>query len=247
MATRKPADGNNTPSDAATSTTPAASTTPTGDTDLVIPSLSAAGPSIVPGALTGAASSGPVVQDGEDESVVSQQQPTIPVATSSQALHQPRIALNSRDVFEPTAPTKTLMLSDIDKRLDELRRTDLELEVVGSIKFAEFADHLKFNEEWLIITVHESTEIGVEDPLPLSINGSTVLIPRGKPTLVRRKYVELLMRMKPQNVTTRIDRSDPDNIKNIIEKRSALRHPFSIIRDDNPRSAEWIKRVMQET
>jgi hypothetical protein len=239
--------GNNTPAAASASTDATASATATGDTDLTIPVMG-----------SGAAPVTTIVQDGEDPAVAmsriagiaaqqSAQPPVVLGAPSSQAKNRVVIASGARDMHQPETGVQMLQLSDVDQLLENLKRTDQRVEAAnGVMVFEGFADHLKFNEEWLVIQIHANNEPGAENPVPLSVNGDTVLVMREAPTLVRRKYVELLMRMKPQNVSTRIDRSDVDNIKNIVEKRSMLKHPFSILRDDNPRSAEWQRKVMSE-
>lgn len=158
--------------------------------------------------------------------------------------------IKSLKEYEAIANTgvQAMTLAALNERIEDMKRTDQRIEPVNDMaNIGNHIEHLAFNEELVIIRIHETSEEGAENPVPLSVNGSTILVPRGEDMIVRRKYAELLMRMKPQSVRTKIDQRDPDNIKNIVEKRSSLRHNFSLIRDDNPKGGHaWMRKILAE-
>ena len=91
----------------------------------------------------------------------------------------------------------------VDGTLDQMRRPDQRVE--GDISFSHDMDHaamMAFLEEPVIINIAESDKEGDENPVPLYVNGRAVAVLRGQDTWVKRKYVELLLRAKPESLKT---------------------------------------------
>lgn len=106
-----------------------------------------------------------------------------------------------------------------------------------------YAAQLAFMEETMEVLVHESTDVNAEPIVHVAVNGINQFFPRGEPVAVKRKYVEILARAKETSIATQTVNTDRDVI-NRINKHTALRYPFSVISDPNPKGAAWLKSVL---
>jgi tartrate dehydratase beta subunit/fumarate hydratase class I family protein len=165
-----------------------------------------------------------------------------------QAKNRPVQIRTGRDAYS-TAPD-TFLDIPVTGSLDGLERTDQDIEVptagddAGRMKAK--ADMLAFLEEKVLIQLHESTNANDQQVVPLYVNGAAVYITRGVPTVVRRKYVEMLCRAKAQDVKVNVVRDANGDVVNRTTKSSALAYPFSVIEDRNPRGAAWLAQRMRE-
>lgn len=165
---------------------------------------------------------------------------------SRQAMHTPVRQRHDSDQYAEVAPITLEMPTDKD--LDLMQRPDRKVESVDIdvVRSMDHAQHLAFMEEYLVINIHETGEKGAENPVVLGVNGRQVAILRGSDTLVKRKYVELLLRAKPEAINTRITRGGDGEPRNHIDKKRALKHPFSINMDRNPRGRAWAQKIRSE-
>lgn len=162
-----------------------------------------------------------------------------------QALHHPAVIRQERYQEAQTPPLSLEM--PVSGSLDQMRRPDHRIEPVPDMsRFQDHAAEMAFLEEPVIVRIHETNEPGAENPVVLGVNGRQVAIVRGQETIVRRKYVEQLLRAKPENLQTRVVRTGDGDVKNVIDKTRALKYPFSILRDDNPRGRAWEARIRAE-
>lgn len=106
-----------------------------------------------------------------------------------------------------------------------------------------YAAHLAFMEEKMEIMVHESTDANAEPIVQVGVNGINQFFPRGEPVQCKRKFVEVLARARETSISTQTITTDRDVI-NRINRHTALRYPFSVIRDENPKGAAWLKSVL---
>jgi hypothetical protein len=68
---------------------------------------------------------------------------------------------------------------------------------------------------------------------------------RGVPTDVKRKYVEILARMKETRYSQHTNNpSAPDQIE--MRARHGLSYPFDLVEDKNPRGRAWLNHVLAE-
>lgn len=127
----------------------------------------------------------------------------------------------------------------------EITRDDIEVVVPGP-GFADKAEHLAFNEEVVKILVHPSSEQKPEDPISVGINGRMCYIFRNKASLVKRKYVEKLLRAKSDVIQQ--DPSNPDPaVANKLHITASLKYPFSLLEDKNPKGGlAWMQKIMAE-
>ncbi len=109
----------------------------------------------------------------------------------------------------------------------------------------ELAASEVFMNEMVEVMVHSSTDENQAPHVILNCNGTNQPILRGVPTRVRRKYVEILARMK-ETKYSQVTRNPaaPDQIDMIA--RHGLAYPFELMHDDNPRGRAWLSNVLAE-
>ncbi len=109
----------------------------------------------------------------------------------------------------------------------------------------ELAASEVFMNEMVEVMVHSSTDENQAPHVILNCNGTNQPILRGVPTRVRRKYVEILARMK-ETKYSQVTRNPaaPDQIDMIA--RHGLAYPFEMLADENPRGRAWLQNVLAE-
>jgi hypothetical protein len=128
-----------------------------------------------------------------------------------------------------------------------------EIEVVsGTTKTAkgkgglsQQAQDLIFNEEFVEVMLHETTDENAENPVFTACNGVTQYFYRGVPQKVRRKFVAILATCKEHAVSTPEYTAGDGSRAMGIRRVSSLKYPFSVISDPNPRGAAWLKGLLQ--
>lgn len=117
--------------------------------------------------------------------------------------------------------------------------------VSESRDFRQLAADEAFMNELVEVLVHSSTDENQSPHVILNCNGTNQPIMRGVPTKVRRKYVEILARMK-ETKYSQVTRNPaaPDQIDMIA--RHGLAYPFELLNDNNPRGRAWLQNVLAE-
>ena len=108
------------------------------------------------------------------------------------------------------------------------------------------AEALKFMEEPVTIRLEHSSEKFAPKVLDFTVNGVTEWVPVGQPVTLKRKYVEVIARCKPDDISTYTGSTDDENPQNRIQRFTRAKHPFTVIQDANPRGFDWLTKVMQE-
>jgi hypothetical protein len=115
----------------------------------------------------------------------------------------------------------------------------------------DYLDELQFNEEPVTIRLEPSTDKNASGWYPVWVNGkgAEVLmngrwiefgyLPVGKTLVVKRKYVEVIIRAKLDTVTTDVLNRESENPDNIVRRFTSAVHSFSILHDANPLGAAW--------
>ena len=119
-----------------------------------------------------------------------------------------------------------------------------EIEVVDSPLSNDYAAQLAFNEEYVDVVVHESTNPNDQEIFDVYCNGVPQWFKRGETQTVKRKYVEILARARQTSIATRTANSYDGEVVNRIDKHTAVRYPFSVIHDSNPKGRAWLKSVL---
>ena len=125
-------------------------------------------------------------------------------------------------------------------------RENEEIAAIDSPLDDDYFTALAFMEEPVTIRLERSQEKFAPLVVDVYVNGVPQWIKVGVPQTIKRKYVEVLARAKPDAVQTRVLDEESENPRNVIDRYTSAKHPFSVIRDDNPRGAEWLTRILAE-
>lgn len=116
-----------------------------------------------------------------------------------------------------------------------------------------YLDELAFYEEPVTIIINPSTHKHAASIFEnwsdgqgaeMLINGKWLIIrdlPVGKPITIKRKIVEQIIRARVMGVQTIHEEPPVPSPRNEIIRTSSHVHSFSILRDENPRSQEWLE------
>ena len=117
--------------------------------------------------------------------------------------------------------------------------------VAESRDFSKLAADEAFMNELVTVMVHATTDENQPNHVVVNCNGMNQPLIRGVPTTVKRKYVEILARMK-ETKYTQVTRnpSAPDQIDMVA--RHGLSYPFDLVEDKNPRGRAWLQNVLAE-
>lgn len=120
------------------------------------------------------------------------------------------------------------------------------IETVAETKdFRELAAEESFMNELVTVLVHATTDENQPPQVIVNCNGMNQPIMRGYPTEVKRKYVEILARMKETKYNQFTPNpSEPDRI--VMQARHGLSYPFDVVEDKNPRGRAWLNNVLAE-
>ena len=117
--------------------------------------------------------------------------------------------------------------------------------VSSNVDLRELAASEAFMNEIVTVMVHATTDENQSPHVIVNCNGVNQPIIRGVPTQIRRKYLEILARMKETKYSQRtLNPAAPDQIEMIA--RSGFAYPFELIEDKNPRGRAWLSNVMAE-
>ena len=131
-----------------------------------------------------------------------------------------------------------------DGMIDRSALREDGIDVAPAAGLSDYARELEFMEELVEVEVHESTDPNAEPIIDLYCNGVPQRLIRGVPHAVKRKFVQILANARQTSMTT-TTKVDGDNVVNRINKHSALRYPFRVVRDDNPRGRDWLRNTLQ--
>ena len=111
----------------------------------------------------------------------------------------------------------------------------------------EKLERLAFNEQELVVIVHESTDPNA-DPWPLVCNdGIRQYFPRGVEIKAKRKMVEVLARAKHTTYGQRLVKDDMGNDAYEEIPRTALKFPFSVVQDPaGQQGKSWLKAILAQ-
>lgn len=120
-------------------------------------------------------------------------------------------------------------------------------ETLAAAGISDYLSQLAFMEEKVTVVVHESTNTN-DDPMPMvAVNGVNQYFVRGQEQLVKRKFVEVLARAKPEAVMTNVEvRSVGAEPINRVLRNRAHKFPFSVVQDKNPRGRSWLTALLNE-
>ncbi len=167
------------------------------------------------------------------------------------ATNRPAIKSKAVDALDTPVAQPDDITFPASGSIDGVRETVIE-PVADLYGFKEKAAALAFNEEILEVMISESNEQNPEHYVFLKVNGRGAMpnnvpwVPRGVPVKIARKYVERLCRAKPVNIRT-VEARDMDGaLTTRIHRTSALKYPFSVIYDPNPKGRAWLSNLLSQ-
>jgi hypothetical protein len=134
---------------------------------------------------------------------------------------------------------------DVIQGMEIVDNAEIVETVSESQDFRSLAASEAFMNEMVTVMVHSTTDENQPPQVIVNCNGMNQPIMRGYPTKVRRKYVEILARMK-ETKYSQVTRnpSAPDQID--LVARHGLSYPFDLVDDANPRGRAWLQNVLAE-
>ena len=108
----------------------------------------------------------------------------------------------------------------------------------------KLAQEEAFLNELVTVRVHESTNENDPPHFILSVNGTNMPVFRGYETTMKRKYVEVLARMRETKFSQPPrDMMNPE-AGNVLIPRTADVYPFEVIKDTQA-GREWLRKIRQ--
>lgn len=117
--------------------------------------------------------------------------------------------------------------------------------VAESKDFGQLAATEAFMNELVTVMIHSTTDENQAPHVIVNCNGTNQPIIRGVPTKVRRKYVEILARMKETKYTQVTPNPAAPDVSE-LRARHGLAYPFDLVDDPNPRGRAWLQHVLAE-
>ena len=121
-----------------------------------------------------------------------------------------------------------------------------EVEVVTDLDWKAKADNLAFMEEPVTIMVHTTTDKNAVPFVEVWNDGRVQRFLRGKEQTVKRKFIEVLARAKADTYQSQEFMDRDGNMNFRYPKTTSLKYPFSVVRDENPKGHDWLKKVLAE-
>lgn len=121
-----------------------------------------------------------------------------------------------------------------------------DIQIVDGPSGMKKAETLAFMDEVVEVEVATTTDKFEPQFVQLWNDGRIQVIPRGIPTPVKRKYIEVLARMKTDSFRNEEYRDSDGNNSVRWPKTVGLRYPFAVIRDDNPKGLPWLRKILAE-
>lgn len=121
-----------------------------------------------------------------------------------------------------------------------------EVETVSaSFDFRQLAASEAFMNEFVTVLVHSTTDENQAPHIIINCNGINQPIIRGVPTKIRRKYLEILARMKETKYQQHTPNPAAPDVTE-MRARHGLAYPFEVTEDGNPRGRAWLNNVLAE-
>lgn len=128
----------------------------------------------------------------------------------------------------------------------EISDDQQEIEPVSkNVDFKEIAAQESFMNEPVTIRIHATTDENQAPHVIVNCNGVNQPIMRGVATEIKRKYVEILARMKETRYTQVTKNPSAPDVTEMVA-RHGLAYPFELVEDKNPKGKAWLDNVLAE-
>lgn len=109
----------------------------------------------------------------------------------------------------------------------------------------EKAEELAFMDELVEVTVSTTSDQNERQLISVWNDGRHQLFIRGRPVKCKRKFLEVLLRSKPENFHNR-ERVDESGVRQIDYLKNVSQKYSVSVQDPNPRGADWMRKVLLE-
>jgi len=122
-----------------------------------------------------------------------------------------------------------------------------DIEVVDRPVRNEKLEMLKFMEEPVKVVIHKSGDKQAAAIIEVWNGGVHQAFIRGRPQVVKRKFVEILARTRELGYTDEVyvDRSTGEAVNRLVPSEG-LKYPFDVLEDSNPNGRAWLQNLLQE-
>lgn len=117
--------------------------------------------------------------------------------------------------------------------------------VAESADFAKLAADEAFMNEMVTVHVHSTTDENQPSQFIINCNGVNQPVVRGINMEMKRKYVEILARMKETKYSQHTPNPAAPDVSE-LRARHGLVYAFDLIHDANPKGRAWLSNVLAE-
>lgn len=137
--------------------------------------------------------------------------------------------------------------ADVDLSLNATPVVENTIEIPDGPIQSDYMKELAFNEEHVTVQVHETNDENAIPLVDIYVNGVVQFFPRGVPVIIKRKFLEGLVRAKPMSIRAKATmKAAGEEPINNVSRSSALAYPFTVVEDKNPNGSAWLRKIMAE-
>ena len=119
--------------------------------------------------------------------------------------------------------------------------------ITGNPDLARIAAEEAFMNDFMKIMIFPTTDANASPYATLSVNGERVIVRRAVKTVVKRKHVEVLARMKETRYSQDLNpNSNGEITTDSVRGHSALAYPFTVLEDPSPKGGAWLEHILAE-
>lgn len=151
-----------------------------------------------------------------------------------------------------TTPPREFSNEDMAMRalppIEDEREPEVIVASEQELAAKDYLDELAFMEEPVTIRLHRGSEKHAPRFEQFGVNGRVIWIETDKPTTIPRKYVEVMARSQPMDITTRSGEAQGDELTfNVVDRNNRRNFSFSVLNDPSPKGQAWLTKVMRES
>ncbi len=120
------------------------------------------------------------------------------------------------------------------------------IQPVGRPVDKEKLEMLAFMEMPVTVQIHTTADPNAEQVFEVINGGKREFFRRGEVKTVPRKFVDLLATRKTTTFTQKRVRNVDGELQDVQVPQTALRYPFSVIKDPHPRGGDWLAHVLAQ-
>lgn len=127
--------------------------------------------------------------------------------------------------------------------VDDIGKGKIGIETIDQVVNDDFLATEQFMQEPVTVMVHDSNDPNDIDLVQVMVNGVSQFFMRGQPITVKRMFIERLARAKRTSYSQNLDERLGESMNQMMP-RHALKYPFSVIEDKNPKGGAWLRGIL---